>query len=59
MMRTSTLLTSILSLCAFFTTCVVQANNDNNNDEYGMFYFDASSMDFSDGAIYPKACISQ
>lgn len=24
-----------------------------------MFYFDASSMDFSDGAIYPKACISQ
>lgn len=52
-----------LILCAILASLlsvfkVVQSKND-NEDQYGVFYFDASSMDFSSGAIYPRACISQ
>ena len=58
-------LTSLVFLAFYCLTSLsllptfVFGNNDNENDEYGMFYFDASAMDFTDGAIYPKACISQ
>lgn len=55
------LTTLLATLCtiAFLPSTVVAGGNDNDNDEYGLFYFDASAMDFSEGAIYPKACISQ
>lgn len=50
-----------LFFCALVTFPIsVHAGNDGNdeNDEYGLFYFDASDMDFSEGAIYPRACVS-
>mmetsp|Transcript_19797 Transcript_19797/g.24419 ORF Transcript_19797/g.24419 Transcript_19797/m.24419 type:complete len:206 (-) Transcript_19797:2-619(-) len=46
-------------LCfVLYTLSVTQvwAGND-ENDEYGFFYFDAS-VDFTEGAIYPRACVN-
>lgn len=50
----------ILCLCAIaLPTAFVSAKEEgNDNDEYGLFYFDASQKDFTNGAIYPKACVS-
>lgn len=50
----------ILCLCAIAlpTAFVSAKEEDNDNDEYGLFYFDASQKDFTNGAIYPKACVS-
>lgn len=48
----------LLSALALPISLVSAGSGDNYNDEYGLFYFDASGTDFSDGAIYPKACVS-
>lgn len=47
-----------LFFCALVTLPAFVHAGDDENDEYGLFYFDASDMDFSDGAIYPRACVS-
>lgn len=50
---------SSLFLCAIIALpVIVQAGDDEENDEYGLFYFDASVMDFSEGAVNPKACVT-
>ena len=56
-MKITQFLVSLL-LSAIALPTLVLGGEDKENDEYGMFYFDASGMDFSDGAIYPKACVS-
>ena len=48
-----------LLLVYVLTLPAVVIAGDDNDDEYQLFYFDASVMDFTDGAIYPKSCITQ
>ena len=56
-MKISQILVSLL-LSAIALPSLVLGGEDNENDEYGMFYFDASGTDFSEGSIYPKACVT-
>lgn len=48
----------IASFLLLAIATLVHAGEDDKGDEYGIFSFDASSMDFTSGAYYPKACIS-
>ena len=57
-MKLSQFLVSLLLGVIALPGLVSAGENKEDNDEYGLFYFDASGTDFSGGSIYPKACVS-